>query len=201
MKKYFKKISALLMAAIMVLTMCATVFAAAVSDKNTATITITGLNTDETPTVRLYKVVKGNYSEQGFLGTYTNANGVAITDLNNPTEAEINAIAQGIAAGTISSYADGTSVEEVTATVNGDTATATATGAGVYIALITGATKTVYNPLILAYPIIKTVSCHMIESVQVIFMPILQLPKRHLRRLKKILLAVSKQMVTKLQYL
>ena len=58
MKKYFKKISALLMAAIMVLTMCATVFAAAVSDKNTATITITGLNTDETPTVRLYKVVK-----------------------------------------------------------------------------------------------------------------------------------------------
>ena len=54
MKKYFKKISALLMAAIMVLTMCATVFAAAVSDKNTATITITGLNTDETPTVRLY---------------------------------------------------------------------------------------------------------------------------------------------------
>ena len=147
MKKYFKKISALLMAAIMVLTMCATVFAAAVSDKNTATITITGLNTDETPTVRLYKVVKGNYSEQGFLGTYTNANGVAITDLNNPTEAEINAIAQGIAAGTISSYADGTSVEEVTATVNGDTATATATGAGVYIALITGATKTVYNPL------------------------------------------------------
>lgn len=147
MKKYFKKISALLMAAIMVLTMCATVFAAAVSDKNTATITIEGLNTDETPTVRLYKVVKGNYSEQGFLGTYTNANGVAITDLNNPTEAEINAIAQGIAAGTISSYADGTSVEEVTAKVKGDTATATATGAGVYIALITGATKTVYNPL------------------------------------------------------
>ena len=147
MKKYLKKISALLMAAIMVLTMCATVFAAAVSDQNTATITITGLNTDETPTVRLYKVVKGNYSEQGFLGTYTNANGVAIADLNNPTEAEINAIAQGIAAGTISSYADGTSVEEVTATVEGDTATATATGAGVYIALITGATKTVYNPL------------------------------------------------------
>lgn len=147
MKKWFKKISALVMTAIMVLTMCSTVFAAAVSDKDTATITITGLNTDETPTVKLYKVVKGNYSEQGFLGTYTNANGVTIADLNNPTEEEINTIAQGIAAGTITSYADTTPVEEVPATVEGDTATATATGAGVYIALITGATKTVYNPL------------------------------------------------------
>lgn len=143
MKKWFKKFSALVMTAIMVLTMCSTVFAAVVSDQDTATIEITGLDTDkdETPTVRLYKVVKGNYSEQGFLGTYTNANGVTIADLNNPTEAEINAIAQGIVAGKITSY------EEVPATVKGDTATATATGAGVYIALITGATKTVYNPL------------------------------------------------------
>lgn len=96
MKNLFKKIGALLLTAVMVLTMCSTVFAKAVSEGDTTTVTITGLNTDETPVVTLYKVVKGNYSEKGFLGTYTKGTNVEIADLDNPTQAEINAIAQRI---------------------------------------------------------------------------------------------------------
>ena len=145
MKNLFKKISALLLTAIMVLTMCSTVFAKAVSENDTATVTITGLNKDEKPTVTLYKVVKGNYSEKGFLGTYTKQTNVEIEDLNSPTQAEINTIAQRINSSNeenkIQPFAT------ITAGVSGDTATATVNGAGVYIAIITGATNTVYNPV------------------------------------------------------
>lgn len=147
MKNLFKKIGALLLTAVMVLTMCSTVFAKAVSEGDTTTVEITGLNTDETPVVTLYKVVKGNYSEKGFLGTYTKGRNVEIADLDNPTQAEINTIAQRINSNDASKKI--TPFATIPASVSKDTAkaTATVTGAGVYIAIITGATKTVYNPV------------------------------------------------------
>lgn len=145
MKSLFKKISALVLAAIMVLSMCSTVFAKAVSDQDTTTVTIKGLNTDQAPTVTLYKVVKGNYSEKGFLGTYTKANNVVINDLDNPTQAEINTIAQRIK--TSDATKKITPFATISATVSGEQATASVSGAGVYIALITGASKTIYNPV------------------------------------------------------
>lgn len=144
MKNLFKKISALVLAAIMVLTMCSTVFAKEVSDQDTTTVTIEGLNTDQTPTVTLYKVVKGNYSEKGFLGTYTKADNVVISNLDNPTQAEINTIAQRIKANDATKI---TPFATINADVNGENATAEVSGAGVYIALITGASKTIYNPV------------------------------------------------------
>ena len=144
MKSLFKKISALVLAAIMVLSMCSTVFAKEVSSNDTATVTIKGLNTDQIPTVTLYKVVEGNYSEKGFLGTYTKAANVAINDLDNPTQAEINTIAQKIKANDATKI---TPFATIRATVSGENATATVSGAGVYIALITGASKTIYNPI------------------------------------------------------
>lgn len=144
MKSLFKKISALVLAAIMVLSMCSTVFAKEVSSNDTATVTIEGLNTDQIPTVTLYKVVKGNYSEKGFLGTYTKAANVVINDLDNPTQAEINTIAQKIKANDATKI---TPFATIGANVSGEQATATVSGAGVYIALITGASKTIYNPV------------------------------------------------------
>ena len=145
MKNLFKKIGALLLTAVMVLTMCSTVFAKAVSADDPATVTITGLNTGENLTVTLYKVVTGNYSEKGFLGTYTKGTNVEIANLDNPTQAEINTIAQRINSNDESKKI--TPSATITATVSNDTATATVNGAGVYIAIITGATKTVYNPV------------------------------------------------------
>lgn len=147
MKNLFKKISALVLAAIMVLTMCSTVFAKEVSAQDTATVEIKGLNTDQTPTVTLYKVVKGNYSEKGFLGTYTKAENVVIKDLDNPTQAEINTIAQRIKAKDETKITPFATINNVTVNRETGTATATVEGAGVYIALITGASKTIYNPI------------------------------------------------------
>lgn len=73
MKNLFKKVSAILIAAIMVFAMSASVFAATGTMATThpsaddkATLTITGIATDETPTVTLYKVAEGKYSERGF---------------------------------------------------------------------------------------------------------------------------------------
>ena len=144
MKNLFKKIGALLLTAVMVLTMCSTVFAKAVSEGDTTTVEIKGLNTDEAPVVTLYKVVKGNYSEKGFLGTYTMGTNVEIDDLDNPSQEEINTIAQRINSNGASKI---TPFATITARVSGDTATASVQGAGVYIAIITEATKTVYNPV------------------------------------------------------
>lgn len=144
MKNLFKKISALVLAAIMVLSMCTAVFAKEVSKTDTATVTISGLNTDQTPIVTLYKVVEGNYSEKGFLGTYTKAQNVVINELDNPTQAEINTIAQRIKANDATKI---TPFATISANVSGEQATATVSGAGVYIALITGASKTIYNPV------------------------------------------------------
>ncbi len=145
MKNLFKKIGALLLTAVMVLTMCSTVFAKEVSENDTVEVKITGLNTDETPRVTLYKVVTGNYSEKGFLGTYTKGTNVEIANLDNPTQEEINTIAQRINSNDASKKI--TPSATIQATVSNDTAKATVTGAGVYIAIITGATKTVYNPV------------------------------------------------------
>ena len=70
MKKYFKKISALLMAAIMVLSMCTAVFAATgdvPSEDDSAQVTINGLEAGVT--IKAYQVIDGVYKPgNGFIG-------------------------------------------------------------------------------------------------------------------------------------
>lgn len=71
MKKYFKKISALLMAAIMVLSMCTAVFAAGKTTSvpnpdDAAQVTINGLETGVT--IKAYQIVDGVYTDNGFTG-------------------------------------------------------------------------------------------------------------------------------------
>ncbi|MBU5447229.1 SpaA isopeptide-forming pilin-related protein [Blautia sp. MSJ-36] len=150
MKNLFKKVSAILMAAIMVFAMAASVFAESgtmatthPSENDKATLTITGIATDDSPTVTLYKIAKGKYSEKGFTG-YETVTGVNLADLENPTEASVNTIAKAILDGDITPMeviADGT--------ISDGTYKKEVTGAGAYIAIITGATSTVYNPILL----------------------------------------------------
>lgn len=73
MKKYLKKISALLMAAIMVLSMCTAVFAAGETapvpkDGDSAKVTISGL--EDGVNIKAYQIVDGVYGEngEGFIG-------------------------------------------------------------------------------------------------------------------------------------
>ena len=57
MKNLFKKISAILMAAIMVLAMASTAFAADATANTTGSITVTGLTANDNTTLKVYKVV------------------------------------------------------------------------------------------------------------------------------------------------
>ena len=73
MKNLFKKIGALLVAAVMVLSMCTAVFAengamkgTTPSDSDTGKVTISGVAAGDT--VTLYKIVKANYNANGFYG-------------------------------------------------------------------------------------------------------------------------------------
>ena len=55
MKNLFKKISAILMAAIMVLAMASTAFAADAATTTTGSITVTGLTANDNTTLKVYK--------------------------------------------------------------------------------------------------------------------------------------------------
>lgn len=68
MKNLFKKISAILMAAIMVLAMASTAFAAKVTDKYTNKITVTNLAADVETTLKLYNII---YLDQNNAGNQT----------------------------------------------------------------------------------------------------------------------------------
>lgn len=67
-KNLFKKISAILMAAIMVLAMASTAFAAKVTDKYTNKITVTNLAADVETTLKLYNII---YLDQNNAGNQT----------------------------------------------------------------------------------------------------------------------------------
>lgn len=68
MKNLFKKISAILMAAVMVLAMASTAFAAKVTDKYTKKITVTNLAADVETTLKLYNII---YLDQDDAGNQT----------------------------------------------------------------------------------------------------------------------------------
>lgn len=114
---------------------------------DTATVTINGIKPtvaggSSYPTVTLYRIVKPVYATApatGLLG-YELAEGITMEDFTDPTQAEI----EGIYADTLYSSLTGT-----TMTVTSGVATATV-GAGMYVAVVTGAGTTVYNPMIVS---------------------------------------------------
>lgn len=146
MKNLFKKISALVLAAIMVLSMCTAVFAEGTiltkptpSDK--ASITVN--NIEAGATVTAYRVVKPIYTNEGF-EKYETVSEVTIKDPVKPTVVEIVNIAKGIADGTI------TGLDSVTLNLDAQTGSYTTdqAGAGYWVVLVTGNVNKVYNPML-----------------------------------------------------
>lgn len=154
MKKYLRKISAILMAAIMVLSMCVPALAeAGVKPKEGDKATATVLNVEDNATVTAYKIVNPVYNTNGFIG-YSAADGVSIANVTNPTPAEITAIAKSIDA----KLAAGENVT-LTQQVLDKTGIANANGlysyskeltVGTWLVLVTGNVKEVYNPMIVS---------------------------------------------------
>ena len=93
MKNLFKKISALVLAAIMVLSMCTAVFADTNTPAGTAndkgSITVKGV--DEGATVKAYPIVKAVYGADGTFTGYENTYNLG--DIKNPTPTELSNIA------------------------------------------------------------------------------------------------------------
>lgn len=162
MKKNMKKIFAVLLAAIMVMASGVTVFAdGTTSTKPTAsdkaTITVTDVKTDAT--VNAYQIVKAKYNGNGFTGyelvedvkNATDKSGnplnLTIADFEEPTAAEITAIAQAIEDGdltlTVIPMAKGQGS-------NPDTTFTASVGAGEYIVVASGAKDVIYNPMLLS---------------------------------------------------
>lgn len=135
MKKYFKKISALLMAAIMVLTMCATVFAA---DKPVG-VTIKGIKNEAGVTVTAYKIVNinDNGSYEPFLdGSITTNGGEEFTI----TSEQILALAKRT-----NELTENTPIT----TKVGDDYKADL-GFGTWMILVTGSEDVLYNPAVVS---------------------------------------------------
>ncbi len=140
-----KKLFAFLLAAVMILAMGMTGFAANGKPQaaDRADVTITGITGD--PTVTLYQIARANYGPGDTeLVDYTWAAGVTFANEQAPTADEINAAAKGLTGGTI------TPLATMSGTLTGETYTANVP-AGVYIAVLTGAADgSVYNPVFLA---------------------------------------------------
>lgn len=150
MKKTWKLIASMLMIAVLAVTMCAPAMAdmaaAEPSANDTATVTINGIQPTVDggttyPTVTLYRIVEPVYDSTDGLGLlkYQAITGVTIADFEKPTQAEIEDIYLNKRYGS-----NGTAM-----TVTNGVATATV-GAGMYVAVVTGAGTTTYNPMIVS---------------------------------------------------
>lgn len=98
MKNLFKKIGALLMTAIMVLSMCTAVFANGQEPKATDTAEVTVNNVEAGLTVTAYQITKARYQAgKGFLGYEKVDSSYEIGDVLAPTADEVAALAKVVA--------------------------------------------------------------------------------------------------------
>ena len=147
MKKYLKKISAVLMAAIMMLAMCTVgAFADETYPKPSDTNTITVKNVEEGATVTAYHIVKAQYVDGIGFEKYAAIDGTNIQDPIAPTAAEIQDIAARISDGSFTSD----EFDPQVLTYDAETGNYTANvRAGYWLILVTGGNASkVYNPMI-----------------------------------------------------
>ena len=154
MKKYFKKISALLMAAIMVLSMCTAVFAAGETapvpkDGDKAKVTINGL--EDGVNIKAYQIVDGVYGKNGngFIGfKWTDLSGktgdVFTKDKNNN---DILNLSQSDLTTIVGNINDITTYKEFQ--LDSDNKSKEALEVGTWLLLVSGGKK-VYNPMVVS---------------------------------------------------
>ena len=142
MKKLFKKISALVLAAIMVLTMCTAVFATGTTpnedDKKTATVN----NVEATATVNAYQITKAKY-DNGFTG-YEAVTGVTLANVLAPNSDEVTAIAKNAAL-----LETLPSKQMTTAATEGLASFTAELNAGYWVVIVSGTVEEVYNPMLI----------------------------------------------------
>lgn len=141
MKNLFKKVSAILMAAIMVLSMCATVFAAIPSEDDTADAVVR--NVEAGATVNAYQITKAKYdpNEKGFLG-YEVVNGVTLANVLAPTSEEVATIVN-------SNLASLPTKAMTPAGTEGLVDYTAKLAPGYWIVIVSGTVNEVYNPMLL----------------------------------------------------
>lgn len=141
MKNLFKKVSAILMAAIMVLSMCATVFAAIPSEGDTADAVVH--NVEAGATVNAYQITKAKYDPngKGFLG-YEAVEGVTLANVLAPTSDEVAAIVN-------SNLASLPTQAMTPAGTEGLVDYTAKLAPGYWIVIVSGTVNKVYNPMLL----------------------------------------------------
>lgn len=149
MKKYFKKISSLLAAMVMVLSMCVSVSAdetAMTAVKPEAslktTVSVSGVEVNGTIEVNAYQIVKGSYNEYGFVEFVKADENLNIANVNAPTSEEVLAIAAAINNNSISLESKQMTADNgiYSAEVN----------AGYWVVIVTGSGSKIYNPMLVS---------------------------------------------------
>lgn len=144
MKNLFKKISALVLAAIMVLSMCTAVFATGTTptaaDKKEATVN----NVEATATVNAYQITKAKY-DNGFTG-YEAVQGVTLANVLAPTSDEVTAIAKNAAL--LGTLPKKTMTKTTTAT-EGLASFKAELNPGYWVVIVSGTVEEVYNPMLI----------------------------------------------------
>ena len=147
--KIGKKLAAWLLAIIMVLAMGMTSFAGEGKPEATDTADVTITDITGNPKITLYQIAEAVYGPSGKeLVEYNWAADVTIQNKANPTADEINKIAQQLTGAAEPAIEPLGTITK--GTLSNGTYTATV-GAGVYIAILTGAADgSVYNPVLLS---------------------------------------------------
>lgn len=143
MRKAVKKISTIMLTAVLTVIMSvpAMVFADTTKPSASDTSTITVKNVDAGSTVTAYQIVKAKYNASGLAGYEKASTSISLADPVKPTDDEIQAIATGINNGSISG------LTSTTLTASGTTYSATV-GAGYWLIITKGGAETIYNPML-----------------------------------------------------
>lgn len=151
LKKLLSK--AVVLAAVMTLAVSPASAATVPSSSDVGSISVT--NIEHGATVKAYKIVNAEYSSAGLVG-YEPVEGVTISDLENPTLQEAQAITAMIQNGNLNvSPVAMTDVTPVDSHTLGDGSTsctyrADGLGAGMYLVLVKGVSGNVYNPAVIS---------------------------------------------------
>ncbi|MGC4018059.1 MAG: isopeptide-forming domain-containing fimbrial protein [Muricomes sp.] len=136
MKRYLKKIGALLVASVMVMSLSLTAFAAGETPSSSDKGTITVNKVETGLTVTAYQIVKADYNAQGFTG-YSAVKAGSLANPLAPTSDEVTAIAKDVAG-----------LPSVVLSDNGDGSYSADVAPGYWVILVTGSNQTVYNPML-----------------------------------------------------